>query len=61
MLDAERSGKPSKLNDKKLMDISASMLWSPSNSLRKLMQEKYIGLATAHTAVQENSTSYHTK
>jgi transposase len=43
VLDAERSGRPSKLNDKKLMDISDFMLWSPSKSLRKLAQEKDIG------------------
>jgi transposase len=29
VLDAERSGRPSKFNDKKLMDISDSMLQSP--------------------------------
>jgi hypothetical protein len=33
VLDAERIGGPSKLNDKKLMDISDSMLRSPSKSL----------------------------
>jgi transposase len=53
VLDAKRSGRPSKLNDKKLMDISDSMLHSPSKSLRKLAQEKDIGLATAHKAVRE--------
>jgi hypothetical protein len=36
VLDAERSGRPSKLNDKKLMDISDSMLRSPSKSLRNI-------------------------
>jgi hypothetical protein len=36
VLDTERIGRPSKLNDKKLMDISDSMLQSPSKSLRKL-------------------------
>jgi transposase len=30
VLDAERSGRPSKLNDKKFMNISDSMLRSPS-------------------------------
>jgi transposase len=45
VLDAERNGRPSKFNDKKLMDISDSMLWSPSKSLRKLAQEKDIQLA----------------
>jgi transposase len=54
VLDAERSGSPSKLNDKKLMDISDSMLRSPSKSLRKLAQEKDIWLSTTHKAVREN-------
>jgi hypothetical protein len=35
------------------MDISDSMPWSPSKSLHKLVQEKDIGLATVHKAVQE--------
>jgi hypothetical protein len=35
------------------MDISVSMLQSPSKSLHKLVQEKDIGLTTAHEAVQE--------
>jgi transposase len=44
LLDAERSERPSKLDDKKLMDISDSMLQSPSKSLLKLAQEKISGL-----------------
>jgi transposase len=32
VLDAERIGRPSKVNDRKLMDISDSMLRSPSKS-----------------------------
>jgi transposase len=36
VLDAERNGRQSKLNDKKLMDISNSMLRSASKSLRML-------------------------
>jgi hypothetical protein len=32
VLDAERSGRPSELNNKKLMDSSDSMLQSPSKS-----------------------------
>src|SRR5215510_3455136 len=55
VLDAERCGRPYKLNDKKLMDISDSMLRNPSKSLRKLAQEKDIGLATAHKAVREKN------
>jgi transposase len=39
VLDAKRSGRPSILNDKKLMDISDSMLRSPTKSLRKLAQK----------------------
>jgi hypothetical protein len=35
------------------MDVSDSMLRSPSKSLRKLAQEKDIALATAHKAVRE--------
>jgi hypothetical protein len=35
------------------MDISDSMLRSPSKLLRKLVQEKDIGLATAHKEVRE--------
>jgi transposase len=53
VLDAERSGRPSKLNDKMLMDISDSILPSPSKSLCKLAPEKDIGLATAHKSVRE--------
>jgi hypothetical protein len=39
------------------MDISESMLWSQSKSLRKLAQEKDIGLATAHKAVCKSAES----
>jgi transposase len=53
VLDAEISGRPSELNDKKLVDISDSMLQSPSKSLRKFAQEKDVGLATAHKVVRE--------
>jgi hypothetical protein len=47
MLDADRSNRPSKLNDKKLMDISDSILRIPSKSLRNLAQE------TARKAIRE--------
>jgi transposase len=53
VLDAERSGRPSEVNDKKLMDLSDDMLQSASKSLCKLAQEKDIGLVTAHKAVRE--------
>jgi hypothetical protein len=51
-LDAEQSGRQSKLNNKKLMHISDAKLWNPSESLCKLAQEEDIGLATAHKVVQ---------
>jgi transposase len=41
VLDAERIGKPSKLNDKKLIYISDSMLRSPPKSLRELSREHH--------------------
>jgi transposase len=44
VLNAERSGRPSKLNGEMLMDVSVSMLRSPSNSLHKLAQEEISGL-----------------
>jgi hypothetical protein len=53
VFDAERSWRPSKLNDKKLMDISDSVLRSPSKPLRKLAQDVDIGLATAHKVVRK--------
>jgi transposase len=59
VLDAERSGRPSKLNDKKLMDISDSMLRSSSKPLLKLAQEENIGLATAHKAVRKKIGTLH--
>jgi transposase len=49
VLDAERSGRPCKLNDKKLMDISGSILRSPSKSLSKLEQEKNRAWNTAQS------------
>jgi transposase len=61
VLDAERSASPSKLNDKKLMDISDSMLQSPSKSLLKLAQKKDIGLATAHKAVRKKNEPHPTQ
>jgi len=53
VLDAEQSRRLSKLNGEKLMDISDSMLWSPSKSLHKLAQEEDIRLTTAHKTVRE--------
>jgi transposase len=52
VLDFDRSVRSSKLNDKNLIKISDFMLRSPSKSLRKLAQEKDIGVATAHKAAE---------
>jgi hypothetical protein len=52
VLYAEQSERPSKLNDNKLVDVSDSVLRSPSKSLCKLAQEKDIRLATAHKAAE---------
>jgi hypothetical protein len=53
VFDGERSVRPSELNGKKLLEISDCVLRSASKSLRKLAQEKDIGLATAQRAVRE--------
>jgi hypothetical protein len=53
VLDAKRSGRPSKLHDDKSLDISDSMLRGSSKSLRKWAQEKGVGLATSHKAVRK--------
>ena len=49
---AKCCGRPAKLLEKKLLDISDSMLQSPLKSLRKLAQQHDIGLATAHKVVR---------
>ena len=51
--DAKRCGRSAKLLVEKLLDISDSMLQSPSKLLRKLAQQHDIGLATAHKAIRE--------
>jgi transposase len=61
VLDAERSGRPSKLHDKKLMDVSDYLLRSPSKSLPELAQEKDNRLATSHKAVRKKLKLSHTK
>ena len=50
--NAECCGRPAKLSKEKLLDISDSLLQSPSKSLQKLAQQHDIGLATAHKAVR---------
>lgn len=53
VVDAKRCGRPTKLSEEKLLDISDSMRQSPSKSLRKLAQQHDIGLGTAHKAVRK--------
>ncbi|XP_076319811.1 uncharacterized protein LOC143230330 [Tachypleus tridentatus] len=51
--DAKRCGRSAKLSEEKLLDISDSVMQSPSKSLRKLAQQHDIGLGTAHKAVRK--------
>ena len=52
MCDATRSGKPSILTEKKVLDISERMLQSPKKSIRKLSQQVGGSHSTAHTALK---------
>jgi NACalpha-BTF3-like transcription factor len=52
MCEATRSGKPSKLTEKKLLDISDRMLKIPNKSIRKLSQQVGVSYGTAHTALK---------
>jgi hypothetical protein len=60
VLNFERSGKPSKLNDKMLLNISDSIL---SKSFCKLAQKKNIGLALQQRIMRsdKNRTYFQTK
>ena len=51
MCDATRSGRPSILTEKKVLDISDCMLPSPKKSIRKLSQQVGVSYGTAHTAL----------
>jgi transposase len=48
--DATRSGRPSILTEKKLLDISDRMFQSPKKSIRKLSQQVGVSCGTTHTA-----------
>jgi hypothetical protein len=52
VLDAERSGRPSKFNNKKLMDISNSAVESIKIIAQVGMRERYRSCDTAHKVVQ---------
>jgi hypothetical protein len=49
MCDVTRSGRPSILTGKKVLDISECMLQSPKKSIRKLFQQVGVSHGTAHT------------
>ncbi|XP_076330740.1 uncharacterized protein LOC143236352 [Tachypleus tridentatus] len=51
--DVKRCGRPAKPSEEKLLDISDSVMQSPSKSLRKLAQQHDIGLGSAHKAVKK--------
>jgi len=50
--DATRSGRPSILKEKKVLDISDRMLPSPKKSIRKLSQLICVSYGMAHTALK---------
>lgn len=53
VVDAKCCGRPAKLSEKKLLDISDNMLQSLSKSLGRLAQQQDIGLGTAHKVVRK--------
>jgi transposase len=53
--DTTRSGRPSILTEKILLDISDRMLQSPKKSIRKLSQQVGVSYGTAHRALQKNT------
>jgi len=55
--DATRSGRPSILTEKKVLDISDHMLPSLKKSIRKLSQQVGVSYGTAHTALK-NTYAY---
>jgi hypothetical protein len=62
VLDDEWTGRPSKLNDKKFMDISDSMLRSPSkNRCTSWRKRKISGLQQRKKRSEEIGSSSHTK
>jgi transposase len=54
MCDATRSGRPSILTEKKVLDISDCMFQSPKKSIRKLSQQVGVSYDTAHTALKKH-------
>ena len=50
--DATRSGRPSLLTEKEVLDISKPMLQSPK-SIRKLSQQVVVSYGTPHTALKK--------
>jgi transposase len=52
--DATRSGRPSILTEKKLLDSSDRMLQSPKKSVRKLSQQIGVSYSTTHTAFKKS-------
>jgi len=54
MCDTTRSGRPSVLTEKKVLDISDRMLQSPKKSIRKLSQQVGVSYGMAHTALKKH-------
>jgi transposase len=53
MCDATRSGRPSILTEKKVLDISDRTLQSPKQSIRKLSQQFGVSYGMAHTTLKK--------
>jgi len=51
--DATRSGRPSILTEKKVLDISDRMLQSPKKSIRIISQQVGVSYGMAHTALKK--------
>ena len=58
VIDASRSGRPSKATKEKLEDISDRLLRSPSKSLRKLSQQSGLSLGLTHKVVRKELKLY---
>jgi len=54
MCDATRSGRPSILTEKEVLDISECMLESPKRSIRKFSQQVGVSYGTAYTALKNH-------
>ena len=57
--DTTKSGRPSILTQKKVLDSSDCMLQSPKKSIRKLSQQVGVSCGMAHTALKKRLCLHH--